>query len=107
MKFGADINALDRKPCVSEILARREPRLLKPMGSPAKAAGAGWAGPSIIILLFVVSTVYVVFGGVFELDASRVLKTQSSITVDALEAANVSVPARGEQVPGSSSGKAK
>ena len=107
MKVGGDVSLSNKNIYVTSILPRRELRVFELKRSPLKVAMEGWAGPSILILLFVASAVYVVFGGAFELEASPDPKVQTSMAAVALESSKVSDSARVKKVSGSSAGKVK
>jgi hypothetical protein len=107
MTTGCNVSLSIRKTYDTGIFPRRERQVLQSIRSPLKATTKGWAGPSILILLFVVSAAYVIFGGAFELKAPPAPKAHTSMTVVALEPANASGSTRIEKVSGHSAGNTK
>lgn len=67
-----------------------------------KAATAAWAGPGILILLFLASLAYVAFGGTLALEASPLPEPETSIAEVAVITADAGGALRRENRSGSS-----
>jgi hypothetical protein len=67
-----------------------------------KAATEAWAGPGILILLFLASLAYVAFGGTLALEASPVFEPETPIAELAVITADTGGALRRENLAGSS-----
>jgi hypothetical protein len=70
-----------------EIASAAEPR--NGMRASRKTAMGAWTGTGILLLLFLASVMYVVFGGAFEPNASPISKAEARITAIAPKPADV------------------
>jgi hypothetical protein len=67
-----------------------------------KAATEAWAGPGILILLFLASLAYVAFGGTLALEASPVPEPETSIAGVTVITADAGGVRRNERISGNS-----